>query len=87
MAIGIIARLGKSAQRTITKIGVPMVFSQGNRVIQLAKKMEIQSVAAIKIGSWLKVMGKNTETFLNQTGMWLKLVFWSDQADSMWHPL
>jgi hypothetical protein len=43
----------------MTRIGVPIVFPQGNRVIQLAKKTEIERVAAIKTGSWVKVIAEN----------------------------
>lgn len=58
--------LEKMAQSTITKIGVPTVLPQGNRVSQLAKKTEIQRVAAIKSGSWAKVMTENREKSVNQ---------------------
>jgi hypothetical protein len=58
--------LEKMAQSTMTKIGVPTVLPQGNRVSQLAKKTEIQSVAAIKIGSWVKVIRESNEISENE---------------------
>ncbi len=54
------------AQSTMTKIGVPTVLPQGNRVSQLAKKTEIQGVAAIKIGSWVKVIRESNEISENE---------------------